>query len=113
MDSFVAGGWLGKGPGEGTFKRILPDAHTDFIFAVTGEEFGLIFCMVLAGIFAFVVLRGPAAGHAQRGSVLPLRRGRPGDAVRHPELHQHGGEPAADAGQGHDAALHLLRRLVA
>ena len=35
-DSFHAGGWFGKGPGEGTVKRILPDAHTDFIFAVTG-----------------------------------------------------------------------------
>jgi cell division protein FtsW len=58
VDSFVKGSWLGVGPGEGTFKRILPDAHTDFVFAVTGEEFGLIFCMVLAGIFAFVVLRG-------------------------------------------------------
>ena len=58
VDSFVHGSWLGVGPGEGTFKRILPDAHTDFVFAVTGEEFGLIFCMVLAGVFAFVVLRG-------------------------------------------------------
>lgn len=58
VDSFVNGSWLGVGPGEGTFKRILPDAHTDFVFAVTGEEFGLIFCMALAGIFAFVVLRG-------------------------------------------------------
>ncbi len=58
MESFVSGSWLGKGPGEGTFKRILPDAHTDFIFAVTGEEFGLLFCIALAGLFAFIVLRG-------------------------------------------------------
>jgi cell division protein FtsW len=58
MESFVSGSWLGKGPGEGTVKRILPDAHTDFIFAVTGEEFGLIFCIALAGVFAFIVLRG-------------------------------------------------------
>ena len=58
VDSFVNGSWLGVGPGEGTFKRILPDAHTDFVFAVTGEEFGLLFCMFLAGIFAFVVMRG-------------------------------------------------------
>lgn len=58
LDSFVSGSWLGKGPGEGTFKRVLPDAHTDFIFAVTGEEFGLLFCMALVGLFAFVVLRG-------------------------------------------------------
>ena len=58
MDSFISGSWLGKGPGEGTFKRVLPDAHTDFIFAVTGEEFGLIFCIALACVFAFIVLRG-------------------------------------------------------
>ena len=44
-DSFISGGWFGKGPGEGTLKQILPDSHTDFIFAVTGEEFGLLFCM--------------------------------------------------------------------
>ena len=56
-DAFVSGGWFGKGPGEGTFKQILPDSHTDFIFAVTGEEFGLIFCMALVGLFAFIVLR--------------------------------------------------------
>ena len=66
VDSFVNGSWLGVGPGEGTFKRILPDAHTDFVFAVTGEEFGLLACMALAGIFAFVVLRGLAlAGRNQ------------------------------------------------
>ena len=58
MESFASGSWLGKGPGEGTFKRILPDAHTDFIFSVTGEEFGLLFCIALAGLFAFIVLRG-------------------------------------------------------
>ncbi len=58
VDSFVSGGWLGKGPGEGTFKRVLPDAHTDFIFAVTGEEFGILFCLALVTLFAFVVLRG-------------------------------------------------------
>ncbi|MGQ4273152.1 putative lipid II flippase FtsW [Terrihabitans sp. B22-R8] len=58
FDSFVSGGWLGKGPGEGTVKRILPDAHTDFIFAVTGEEFGIMFCLVLLSLFAFIVLRG-------------------------------------------------------
>ena len=61
LDSFISGGWLGKGPGEGTVKRILPDSHTDFIFAVTGEEFGILACIALAGLFAFVVLRGLAA----------------------------------------------------
>ena len=58
MESFISGGWLGKGPGEGTMKRVLPDSHTDFIFAVTGEEFGVLFCMFIVLIFAIVVLRG-------------------------------------------------------
>jgi len=58
LDCFLSGGWFGKGPGEGTVKRILPDAHTDFIFAVTSEEFGVLACLLIASIFAFIVLRG-------------------------------------------------------
>lgn len=58
IESFVQGGWLGKGPGEGTVKRILPDSHTDFIFAVTAEEFGIVVCLALLAIFMLVVLRG-------------------------------------------------------
>jgi len=57
LESFAQGGWFGKGPGEGTVKRILPDAHTDFIFAVTAEEFGIVVCMVLVLLFAVIVLR--------------------------------------------------------
>ena len=57
-EALVRGGWLGQGPGEGTVKRILPDSHTDFVFSVAGEEFGLIVCLLIAGVFAFVVLRG-------------------------------------------------------
>ena len=57
MESFISGGWFGKGPGEGTLKRILPDSHTDFIFAVTGEEFGVLFCIGIVSLFAFIVLR--------------------------------------------------------
>jgi cell division protein FtsW len=58
LESFIGGGWFGKGPGEGTLKRILPDSHTDFIFAVTGEEFGILACLLLVSVFAFVVFRG-------------------------------------------------------
>src|SRR6202161_215867 len=57
LQSILSGGWLGRGPGEGVYKRILPDAHTDFVFAVTGEEFGMIACMALIAFFAFIVLR--------------------------------------------------------
>jgi cell division protein FtsW len=58
LEAFVSGGLWGKGPGEGTVKDFLPDAHADFIFAVAGEEFGLVACVLIIGLFAFVVLRG-------------------------------------------------------
>jgi cell division protein FtsW len=58
IDSFLHGGWFGRGPGEGTVKDVLPDSHTDFIFAVAAEEYGLIACLILLTLFAFIVLRG-------------------------------------------------------
>ena len=58
LRSFESGGLKGRGPGEGVIKDLLPDAHSDFIFAVGGEEFGLIACLVLVSIYAFVALRG-------------------------------------------------------
>lgn len=57
IQSFSEGGFFGRGPGEGTIKSILPDAHTDYIFAVVAEEYGIIACLVLLSIFAFIVLR--------------------------------------------------------
>jgi cell division protein FtsW len=64
IESFVSGGWLGRGPGEGTVKLILPDSHTDFVFAVTAEEFGILACGLIVLAFAFVVIRG--LRHAER-----------------------------------------------
>jgi cell division protein FtsW len=58
LNAFAAGGPFGRGPGEGVVKNVLPDAHTDFIFAVVGEEYGMIACILIAATFAFVVLRG-------------------------------------------------------
>ena len=58
LEAFMNGGLFGRGPGEGTVKAHLPDSHSDFIFAVAGEEFGLIACLVIVALFAFVVLRG-------------------------------------------------------
>jgi cell division protein FtsW len=57
VESFVRGGWFGRGPGEGTVKRILPDSHADFVFAVGAEEFGIVLCLVLVALFAFIVMR--------------------------------------------------------
>jgi len=58
VESFLRGGWYGRGPGEGTIKRILPESHTDFVFAVAAEEFGIVLCLMLLALFAFIVLRG-------------------------------------------------------
>ena len=58
IEAFANGGLWGRGPGEGTVKDVLPDAHADFVFAVAGEEFGLVVCVIIVGVFAFIVLRG-------------------------------------------------------
>jgi cell division protein FtsW len=58
LDAFRQGGLTGVGPGEGSVKSQLPDAHADFIFAVAGEEFGLIACILILLTYAFIVLRG-------------------------------------------------------
>ena len=58
LEAFHNGGLFGRGPGEGTVKDFLPDSHSDFIFAVAGEEFGIVVCLFLVATFAFVVLRG-------------------------------------------------------
>ena len=55
--SFQDGGFFGLGPGEGRIKTVLPDAHTDFPFAVVAEEFGAIACLAIVALFAVVVLR--------------------------------------------------------
>jgi cell division protein FtsW len=57
-EAIVHGSWLGQGPGEGTIKRILPDSHTDFVFSVAAEEFGILVCIAIVALFGFVVLRG-------------------------------------------------------
>jgi cell division protein FtsW len=58
IDAFMNGGLWGRGPGEGTVKGSLPDAHADFVFAVACEELGLVVCLILVMVFAFIVLRG-------------------------------------------------------
>jgi cell division protein FtsW len=58
LEAFVNGGLWGRGPGEGRIKDVLPDAHADFVFAVAGEEFGVVICVLLVAIFAFIVFRG-------------------------------------------------------
>jgi len=59
-ESFINGGFFGRGPGEGTIKTTLPDAHTDFIFAVVAEEYGVLACITLLSLFAVIVYRALA-----------------------------------------------------
>ena len=57
LQSFEAGGLLGKGPGEGLYKKSLPDAHSDFVFAVAAEEYGALICSFIIIIYASIILR--------------------------------------------------------
>jgi cell division protein FtsW len=58
LEAFGNGGFIGRGAGEGRVKDILPDAHADFVYAVAGEEFGMLICIVILAVFAFIVMRG-------------------------------------------------------
>jgi cell division protein FtsW len=79
LESFLRGGWLGQGPGEGTVKRILPEAHTDFVFAVAAEEFGVVLCLALLALVSFIVVR--ALVHTMRNDDPFVRFGASGLAI--------------------------------
>lgn len=68
LQAFRNGGIFGRGPGEGRVKEQLPDSHTDFIFAVAGEEFGVLLCLLIVGLFSVLVLR--AMSRTLQGSNL-------------------------------------------
>lgn len=65
LEAFANGGLFGRGPGEGLVKTRLPDAHTDFVFAVAGEEMGILVTLIIVALFAFIVLRGFARALAE------------------------------------------------
>ena len=112
LESFQQGGWFGRGPGEGTVKRILPESHTDFVFAVAAEEFGIVLVPGAGRGVRLHRIAHLAPRHAQRRPVRTLRGRGPCHHVRAAISDQYGGELASDAGQGHDLAVHLLWRLV-
>lgn len=58
LEAFREGGLFGAGLGQGTVKLTIPDSHADFIFAVAGEEMGMIFAVILVALFAFIIMRG-------------------------------------------------------
>jgi cell division protein FtsW len=57
LKAFAHGGLAGVGPGAGTIKYRIPDAHSDYILAVAGEEFGLVLCLVIAVLFCLLTVR--------------------------------------------------------
>ena len=57
IEAIKEGGLIGKGAGLGTVKDNLPDAHTDFIFSVIAEEFGLISCLFVIGVFIYLIFK--------------------------------------------------------
>lgn len=75
LEAFFSGGWFGRGPGEGVVKRNVPDSHTDFIFAVIGEEFGIIACLLLVLFFTLLVMRGLYLGFRQDDTFVRLAVG--------------------------------------
>ena len=72
IEAFSSGGLFGRGPGEGTVKNVLPDAHADFVFAVAGEELGLLVTLIIVGLFAFIVLRGLARAMSEQNLFVLL-----------------------------------------
>ena len=72
LEAFMNGSLFGRGPGEGTVKAQLPDAHTDFIMAVAGEEFGLVVCLLILCLFAFVTLRSMSRASRETSLFITL-----------------------------------------
>lgn len=72
LEAFLNGGWFGTGPGDGTVKRGLPDAHADFIFSVSGEELGLVWSALLLFLFMLIVLRGFSRASQQKDMFVLL-----------------------------------------
>jgi cell division protein FtsW len=75
LEAFQEGGIFGTGPGHGTVKLRLPDAHADFIFSVMGEEFGFITAFILILIFLFIILRALKAARASEDLFIILAVG--------------------------------------
>jgi cell division protein FtsW len=71
LQSLQEGGWFGRGPGESIAKKLIPDAHADYVFSAAAGEFGILFCMVLVALIGFIAIR--AMMGAQRQTSLFAR----------------------------------------
>lgn len=57
LEAFQSGSLWGRGPGEGIVRSTIPDAHTDFIYAVAAEEYGIFLCLIIVTLYAIIVIR--------------------------------------------------------
>lgn len=71
LSSLLEGGWFGRGPGESMAKKVIPDAHADYVFSAAAGEFGILFSLCLVALIAFIVVR--ALTGAQRQASLFAR----------------------------------------
>ena len=115
IQSFLAlgsGGWLGRGLGESKQKLFyLPEPHTDFIFAIIGEELGLVGATVIVALFALLIWRGLRIGLRAPDPFGGLPGARAHHHARHPDHREPGRGDRGAADQGAAAAVHLLRGL--
>ncbi|WIY54500.1 putative peptidoglycan glycosyltransferase FtsW [Devosia sp. YIM 151766] len=65
LQSLMEGGWFGRGPGESLAKKLIPDAHADYVFSAAAGEFGILFCIGLVALIGFIVVRAMLAAQRQ------------------------------------------------
>lgn len=65
LNSLLEGGWFGRGPGESIAKKFIPDAHADYVFSAAAGEFGILFCLCLVALIAFIVVRALISAQRQ------------------------------------------------
>lgn len=70
LSSLLEGGWFGRGPGESMAKKVIPDAHADYVFSAAAGEFGILFCLLLVCLIAFIVVRA-LIGAQRQASLFP------------------------------------------
>jgi cell division protein FtsW len=66
LNSLLEGGWFGRGPGESLAKKVIPDAHADYVFSAAAGEFGILFCLCLVALIVFIVVRALSGAQQQQ-----------------------------------------------
>lgn len=69
LSSLLEGGWFGRGPGESLANKVIPDAHADYVFSAAAGEFGILFCLCLVALIAFIVIKA-LIGAQQQSSLF-------------------------------------------